>query len=90
MTTRTMTTRTNQTHLVELELPLDVADELAAKAGSVNDAVVQALQDYLQTDPKRRATRDRAIKHLVANGKTIEEVAAFFGLTLEAVKTLAE
>jgi DNA-binding NarL/FixJ family response regulator len=82
----------NQTptmHMVELELPLDVADELAAKAGSVDAAVVQALQDYLQTDPTRRATRDRAIKHLVANGKTIEEVAAFFGLTLEAVKTIA-
>ncbi len=86
-------TTPNQTptmHTVELELPLDVADELAAKAGSVDAAVVQALQDYLQTDPKRRATRDRAIKHLVANGKTIEEVAAFFGLTLEAVKTIAE
>ena len=90
-----MTPRTNQPqpptmHTVELELPLDVADELAAKAGSVDAAVVQALQDYLQTDLTRRATRDRAIKHLVANGKTIEEVASFFGLTLEAVKNLAE
>jgi hypothetical protein len=79
-----------QTHLVELELPLDVADELAAKAGSVDAAVVQALQDYLQTEPKHRATRDATIKRIVGNGKPIEQVAATFGLTLEAAKTIAE
>jgi hypothetical protein len=77
-----------RTHLVELELPLDVADELAAKAGSVDAAVVQALQDYLQTDPTHRATRDATIKRIVGNGKPIEQVAATFGLTLEAVKTI--
>jgi hypothetical protein len=84
-----MTTSAPQTHLVELELPLDVADELAAKAGSVDAAVVQALQDYLQSEPTHRATRDATIKRIVGNGKPIEQVAATFGLTLEATKTIA-
>ena len=86
-------TTPNQTptmHMVELELPLDVADELAAKAGSVDAAVVQALQDDLQSEPKHKATRDATIKRIVGNGKPIEQVAATFGLTIEAVKTLAE
>ena len=84
---------TNQTptmHMVELELPLDVADELAAKAGSVDAAVVQALQDYLQSEPTHRATRDATIKRIVGNGKPIEHVAATFGLTLKAVKNITE
>jgi len=82
-----MTTPTPM-HTIELELPLDVADELAAKAGSVDAAVVQALQDYLQTEPKHKATRDATIKRVVGNGKPIEHVAATFGLTLEATKTI--
>jgi hypothetical protein len=85
-----MTTSAPQTHLVELELPLDVADELAAKAGSVDAAVVQALQDYLQSEPTHRATRNATIKRIVGNGKPIEQVAATFGLTLEAVKNITE
>jgi hypothetical protein len=81
---------TTPMHTVELELSLDVADELAAKAGSLDAAVIQALQDYLQTEPKHRATRDRAVKHLVTNGKPIEEAAAIFGLTPKAVKIIVE
>jgi len=77
-------------HTVELELPLDVADELAAKAGSVDAAVIQALQDYLQSEPKHKPARNKAVKHLVTNGKSHKEVAAFFGLTPEAVKSIVE
>lgn len=77
-------------HTIELELPIDVADELAAKAGSVDAAVVQALQDYLQSDPAHRATRDKAIKRLVENDKPIEQVASYFGLTAEAVRKVVE
>jgi len=80
---------TRRTHMVELELPLDVADELAAKAGSVDAAVVQALKDCLQTDPAHRASRDSTIKRLADNGKPIEHIATIYGLTVEAVKTIA-
>jgi len=83
-----MTPSTPSTHTVELELPLGVADELAAKAGSVDAAVIQALQDYLQTDPAHRATRDKAIRRLVENNKPVEQVASYFGMTVEAIRTI--
>jgi DNA-binding NarL/FixJ family response regulator len=81
---------TGPMHTVELELPLDVADELAAKAGTVDAAVVQALQDYMQTDPAHRATRDNTIRRLAAKGKPHEQIAAIYGLTLNAVKTITQ
>lgn len=74
-------TQANQTpefHKVELELPLDVADELAAKAGSVDAAVVHALQEYLKTDYNHR---DKVIKHVHSVGKSIESIANIYAMS---------
>jgi len=74
-------TPTNQTpdfHTVELELPLDVADELIARAGSVDAAVVRALQEYLKTDYDRRA---QIIKHVRSTGKSIESIARIYAMS---------
>jgi Mor family transcriptional regulator len=65
-------------HTVELDLPLDVADELAAKAGSVDAAVVQALQEYLKTN---HAERDRVIRHVHSVGKSIESIARIYAMS---------
>jgi len=71
-----------QTHLVELELPLDVADELAAKAGSVDAAVIQALQEYLKTD---HSQRNAVIKHAHSAGKTIANIAHIYAMSEENI-----
>lgn len=73
-----MTTHAPEFHKVELELPLDVADELAAKAGSVDAAVVRALQEYLKTDYDRRA---QIIKHVHSTGKSIESIANIYAMS---------
>ena len=84
-----MTTSANQpqpqTHLVELELPLDVADELAAKAGSVDAAVIQALQEYLKTDYSQR---NAVIKHAHAAGKTITNIAHIYAMSEENIEQI--
>ena len=65
-------------HTVELDLPLDVADELAAKAGSVDAAVVRALQEYLRTDFDQR---DKIIRHVHSTGKSIESIARIYAMS---------
>ena len=69
---------TTPMHTIELELPLDVADELAAKAGSVDAAVVHALQEYLKTD---HAERDKIIKHVHGTGKSIPSIARIYAMS---------
>ena len=69
-------------HTIELELPLDVADELAAKAGSVDAAVVHALQEYLKTDYSQR---NAVIKHVHSVGKTVEAIARIYAMSTEDI-----
>ncbi len=71
-------TTTPEFHTLELELPLDVADELIAKAGSVDAAVVRALQEYLKTDYDQRA---KIIKHVRSTGKSIESIARIYAMS---------
>lgn len=65
-------------HTVEIDLPLDVADELAAKAGSVDAAVVHALKEYLKTNHQER---DRVIRHVHGTGKTIAAIARIYAMS---------
>ena len=74
-------------HTVEIDLPLDVADELAAKAGSVDAAVVHALQEYLKTDYDQRA---KIIKHVHSTGKTIESIARIYAMSEENIRNIVE
>ena len=69
---------TQDFHKVEIDLPLDVADELAAKAGSVDAAVVHALQEYLKTD---HSQRNAVIRHAHAAGKTIPNIARIYAMS---------
>lgn len=73
-----MTTPAPTFHTIELDLPLDVADELAAKAGSVDAAVVHALQEYLKTDYNYR---NKVIKHVHSVGKSIESIANIYAMS---------
>lgn len=73
-------------HIVTLELPLDVANALIAKAGSMDEAVHQALTNYLRTD---LAARDERIKEFVALGRDITKLAEFHGLTPEDILRIA-
>jgi len=72
-------------HTIELDLPLDVADELIAKAGSVDAAVVHALQEYLKTDYSQR---DQVIRHVHATGKSIESIARIYAMSTEDIATI--
>lgn len=74
-------------HTVELDLPLDVADELAAKAGSVDAAVVHALQEYLKTD---FGQRNAVIRHVHATGKTIEAIARIYAMSPEEIQKIVD
>lgn len=65
-------------HKVEIDLPLDVADELAAKAGSVDAAVIHALQEYLKTNHQER---DKIIKHVHSVGKTVDAIARIYAMS---------
>jgi Mor family transcriptional regulator len=73
-----MTQDSQDFHKVEIDLPLDVADELAAKAGSVDAAVVHALQEYLKTD---HSQRNAVIRHVHASGKSIESIARIYAMS---------
>jgi len=73
-------------HTVTLELPLDVADALIAKAGSMDTAVTTALINYLKTDLK---ARDERIKEFVALGRDTAKLAEFHGLTPEDIMEIA-
>lgn len=72
-------------HTVELDLPIDVADELIARAGSVDAAVVRALQEYLKTDFNRR---DQVIKHVHASGKSIKSIANIYAMSEEEIQKI--
>jgi Mor family transcriptional regulator len=76
---------TQEFHTLELELPLDVADELAAKAGSVDAAVVHALQEYLKTD---HSQRNAVIKHVRSTGKSIESIARIYAMSTENIEKI--
>lgn len=72
-------------HTLELELPLDVADELIARAGSVDAAVVRALQEYLKTDYDQRA---QIIKHVHSTGKSIKSIANIYAMSEETITAI--
>lgn len=76
---------TTPMHTLELELPLDVADELIARAGSVDAAVVHALQEYLKTDYNYR---DKVIKHVHSVGKSIESIANIYAMSEEDIQKI--
>jgi hypothetical protein len=73
-------------HTVTIEMPLDIADALIAKAGSMDDAVHEALSAYLKTDTKARNER---IKAFVQKGSDIAKLAEFHGLTPEDILEIA-
>lgn len=76
---------TQEFHKVEIDLPLDVADELAAKAGSVDAAVVHALQEYLKTD---HSQRDAVIRHVHASGKSTPAIARIYAMSEETIQAI--
>jgi hypothetical protein len=73
-------------HTVTLELPLDTADALIAKAGSMDAAVTTALRNYLKTDLQ---SRDARIKEFVAKGSDLQKLADFHGLTPDDILEIA-
>lgn len=73
-------------HTVTIEMPLTIADALIAKAGSMDDAVHQALSAYLKTDIKARNER---IKAFVEKGSDVTKLAEFHGLTPEDILEIA-
>jgi Mor family transcriptional regulator len=74
-------------HKVEIDLPLDVADELAAKAGSVDAAVIHALQEYLKTNHQER---DKIIKHVHSVGKTVEAIARIYAMSEAEIQKIID
>lgn len=76
---------TQEFHKVEIDLPLDVADELAAKAGSVDAAVVQALQEYLKTDQKQR---DVAMRLLHSRGVSPANLMRVYAMSEETITAI--
>lgn len=82
-----MTTPAPEFHTVELDLPLDVADELVAKAGSVDAAVIHALQEYLKTD---HSQRNAVIKHVHSTGKSIESIARIYAMSEADIQKIVE
>ena len=73
-------------HTVTIEMPLDLADALIAKAGSMDDAVHQALTNYLRTN---LTARDERIKAFVEKGSDLQKLAEFHGLTPEDILEIA-
>jgi len=73
-------------HTVTIEMPLTIADALIAKAGSMDEAVHQALTAFLKTDI---ATRNARIKEFVEMGRDIDKLAEFHGLTPEDILEIA-
>lgn len=73
-------------HTVTVEFPLDVADQLIAKAGSMDKAVYHAIREYLRTD---HSARNERIKAFVEKGSDLQKLAEFHGLTPEIIKEIA-
>jgi hypothetical protein len=65
-------------HTLQIVMPMALADQLVAKAGTMDNAVHQALTAYLRTDIEARNAR---IKEFVAQGKSVDKLAEFHGLT---------
>ena len=74
-------------HTVTMEFPLDIADQLIAKAGSMDKAVYQAITEYLRTDHRARNER---IKEFVGMGRDVTKLAEFHGLTPERIQEIAD
>ncbi|MFM7008821.1 MAG: hypothetical protein ACKO0Z_05745 [Betaproteobacteria bacterium] len=74
-------------HIVTIELPLDIADQLIAKAGTMDEAVYHAITEYLRTDHHARNAR---IKDFVAKGSDPAKLADFHGLPVEAIMEIAD
>lgn len=74
-------------HTVTMEFPLDVADQLIAKAGSMDKAVYHAIREYLRTD---HSARNERIKAFVEKGSDLQKLAEFHGLTPEDIRQIAE
>lgn len=73
-------------HTVTIVMPLDLADALIAKAGTMDDAVHHALTAYLKTDIEARNAR---IKEFVAKGTDLTKLAEFHGLTPKDILDIA-
>jgi hypothetical protein len=73
-------------HTVTMEFPLDVADQLIAKAGSMDKAVYHAIREYLRTD---HSARNERIKAFVEKGSDLTKLAEFHGMTPEIIKEIA-
>ena len=74
-------------HKVEIDLPLDVADELTAKAGSVDAAVIHALQEYLKTDYTQG---NAVIKHVHSVGKTVDAIARIYAMSEAEIQKIID
>ena len=74
-------------HTLEIRMPLELADRLIAKAGSMDEAVHQALTAYLKTDIQARNAR---IKAFVDKGSDINKLAEFHGLTPDDIMEIAK
>jgi hypothetical protein len=73
-------------HTLEIRMPIELADRLIAKAGSMDEAVNQALTAFLKTDI---ATRNQRIKEFVEMGRDIDKLAEFHGLTPDDILEIA-
>jgi hypothetical protein len=73
-------------HNVTITMPLEMADLLIAKAGSMDTAVTEALTNYLRTD---LAARNERIKEFVAKGSDLQKLAEFHGMTTETIMEIA-
>ncbi len=74
-------------YTIELEVPMDVAEELRAKAGSIDAAVVHALQEYLKVD---HTARNADIREFAAQGRSIERLARFHGMSTQALQAIVD
>jgi hypothetical protein len=86
MTTPVPNPHPDDMHTLQVIMPMALADQLVAKAGSMDNAVHQALTAYLRTDIEARNAR---IKEFVAQGKSVDKLAEFHGLTPEDILHIA-
>lgn len=77
---------TDDMHTLEIVMPIELAERLIAKAGSMDEAVHQALTAYLKTDI---AARNTLIKGFVEQGRDVVKLAEFHGLTVEDIMAIA-
>ena len=87
MTTPAPDPRPDDMHTLQIVMPMELADRLVAKAGSMDNAVHQALTAYLRTDIE---ARDARIREFVAQGKSVDKLAEFHGMTPEDILKIAK